>query len=70
MSKIFFDCEDVIVFIDSIMLFTNETFEHHLSRLSSILDQIQVQNLQLHVEETFLAAQKVDYFALCHRLGL
>jgi Reverse transcriptase (RNA-dependent DNA polymerase) len=61
MTKIFYDFEDVIVYIDNIIIFTKQTFEHHVNRLAHILDRIQSQSLHMHVEETFLASQEVDY---------
>jgi hypothetical protein len=59
MTKIFYDFEDVIVYIDNIILFTN--FHHHLQRLALVLERIQSQNLHVHVEETFLATNQVYY---------
>jgi RNase H-like domain found in reverse transcriptase len=61
MSKIFYDFKDIIVYIDNIILFTKHTFEHHVKRLAQVLDRIRSQNLHIHVEETFLASQEVDY---------
>jgi RNase H-like domain found in reverse transcriptase len=61
MTKIFYDFEDFIVYIDNIILFTKSTFEHHVQRLSSALDLLQANNLHVLVEETFLATQEVDY---------
>jgi hypothetical protein len=46
MTKIFYDFEDVIMYIDNIIIFT---FEHHVNRLAQILDRIQSQNLHIHV---------------------
>jgi Reverse transcriptase (RNA-dependent DNA polymerase) len=39
MSKVFYDFEDVIVYIDNIILFTKSTFEHHLQLLSSVRER-------------------------------
>jgi hypothetical protein len=61
MTKIFYDFEDVIVYIHNIILFTKTTCHHHLKRLSLVLEHIQSQNLHVHVEETFLATNQVDY---------
>jgi hypothetical protein len=61
MTKIFYDFEDIIVYIDNIILFTNTTFHHHLQRLALVHERIQSQNLHVHVEETFLATNQVDY---------
>ena len=61
MSQLFADFSDVICFIDNICLFTKSTFHHHLSRLQAVLIILKANNLHVHVEETFLAAQKVDY---------
>jgi hypothetical protein len=61
MVKTFCDFEDVIVYIDNIILFTKSSFQHHLQRLALVLDRIKSQNLHIHVEETFLATNQVDY---------
>jgi hypothetical protein len=61
MSKIFYNFEDIIVYIDNIILFTKHTFEHHVKRLAQVLDRIRSQNVHIHVEETFLDSQEVDY---------
>jgi RNase H-like domain found in reverse transcriptase/Reverse transcriptase (RNA-dependent DNA polymerase) len=61
MVKTFYDFEDVIVYIDNIILFTKSSFQHHLQRLALVLDRIKSQNLHIHVEETFLATNQVDY---------
>jgi len=53
--------EDIIVYIDNILLYTKKTFQHHLQRLALVLQQLRRNNLHVHVEETFLASQKVDY---------
>ena len=36
------------------------TFEHHTKRLSAVLEQLRINNLHVHVEDTFLASTKVD----------
>ena len=59
MMKIFGDFEDIIVYIDNIILFTKETFDHHADRLSKVLEVLQENNLHVHVEETFLANKKL-----------
>jgi hypothetical protein len=59
-TKIFYDFEDVIVYIDNIILFNKTTFHHHLQRLAFDLERIKSQNLHVHVEETFLAIKQVD----------
>ena len=61
MTQIFGSFEDVIVYIDNILVFTKKTFDHHLQRLEEVLKVLQSNNLHVHVEETFLANSKVDY---------
>jgi hypothetical protein len=51
LTKILDDFEDVIVYINSIVIFTKQIFGHHINRLAQII----------HVKETFLASQGVDY---------
>lgn len=61
MMDIFGDFEDIIVYIDNIILFTKSDFDDHLQRLQSVLDILLKHNLHVHVEETFLASKSVDY---------
>jgi RNase H-like domain found in reverse transcriptase len=61
MSKIFYNFDDVIVYIDNIILFTTKSFDHHHTRLSSVLARIETQNLHIHMEDSFLASQEVYY---------
>jgi len=61
MSNIFAAFEDIIVYIDNIILFTKSDFNHHLDRLNSVLKVLHANNLHVHVEETFLASTSVDY---------
>jgi Reverse transcriptase (RNA-dependent DNA polymerase) len=61
MTKTFYDFEVVIVYIDNIILFTKLSFHHHLQRLALVLERLQSQNLHVHIEDTFLATQQVDY---------
>jgi hypothetical protein len=61
MSKIFYDFEDIIVYIDNIILYTKHAFEHHVKHLAQVFDLMCSQNLHIHVEATFLASKEVDY---------
>ena len=61
MTKICYDFEDIIVYIDNIIHFTKSSFDHHLQRLYSVLQRLQEHNLHVHIEETFLATKEVDY---------
>jgi Reverse transcriptase (RNA-dependent DNA polymerase) len=61
MTKVLYDFEDIIVYVDNIILFTKLCFEHHVRRLALFLDRIKTQNLHVHIEQTFLAAKEVDY---------
>jgi Reverse transcriptase (RNA-dependent DNA polymerase) len=61
MLRIFYNFEGVIVYTDNIILSTKESFDHHVQRLSQVMDRIQSQNLHLHAEEIFLASPEVDY---------
>jgi hypothetical protein len=67
MTMTFYDFEDVIVYIDNIILFTKLSFHHHVQRLALVLHLIKSQNLHIHIEQTFLATNQVDY--LCYTLS-
>jgi hypothetical protein len=61
MQIIFANFEDIISFIDNILLFTKLNFEHHANRLKSVLQVVNKNNLHIHIKGTYLAVQKVDY---------
>jgi len=61
MMSIFSEFEDIIVYIDNIILFTKRSFDHHVQRLDIVLNALKSNNLHVHVEETFLASTSVDY---------
>ena len=61
MSSIFQTFTDVLVFMDNILLFTKKIFDHHLQRLTTVLQTLKENNLHVHIEDTFLASQRVDY---------
>ena len=60
-SFIFQNFDDVIVYINNIILYTKSTFTYHVNRLGVVLEQLFVNNLHVHVENTFLASKRVDY---------
>ena len=61
MTTLFSDYNDVIAYIDNILLATKSSFNQHIQRLQQILIVLQKNNLHVHVEGTFLASNKVDY---------
>jgi hypothetical protein len=61
MVKTFHDFEDVIVYIDNIIVFTKSSFQHYLQRLDLVFDRIKSKNLHIYVEEAFLAINRIDY---------
>jgi hypothetical protein len=64
MAKVFDDFEDLVVYIDNIILYTKQTFEQHVKRLVQVLECIHQQNLHVHIDEIF----PVDY--LSYRLAI
>jgi transposase InsO family protein len=61
MTQLFGHMEDIIVYIDNIILFTKQSFHHHVQRIAMVLQILSTNNLHVHVEKTFLASQSVDY---------
>ena len=61
MTVIFNDFEDVIAYMDNVLLYTKLDFGHHLQRMGLVLETLKQNNLHVHVEETFLASQRIDY---------
>ena len=51
----------LIVYIDNILLFMKGTFHEHLEKLEQVFQILKANNLHVHVEETFLASQQVNY---------
>ena len=45
MSDIFHDFSDVLVYIDNILLFTKQDFDHHIERLHQVLIILQQHNM-------------------------
>jgi len=61
MTMIFSGFEDIIVYIDNILLYTKKIFKHHIQPLALVFEELKRNKLHVHIEETFLASQKVDY---------
>ena len=61
MIEIFGTFDDIIVYIDNIILFTKGTFQHHFHRLNAVLKVLRTNNFHIHVEGTSLASPKVNY---------
>ena len=61
MTTIFSGYNDVIAYIDNILLATKSSFNQHIQRLQQILIVLRRNNLHVHVEGTFLASNEVDY---------
>jgi hypothetical protein len=61
MTRIFYDFEDIIVYIENIILFTKLSFQNHIQRLALILERIKSQNSYVHIEKTFKSTNQVDY---------
>eukprot|EP00957_Ditylum_brightwellii_P124966 9526300-Ditylum_brightwellii.AAC.1 len=61
MDEVFEIFEDVLVYIDNIILYTKSTFDHHVKRIQAVLEVIRQNNLHVHIEKTFLASASVDY---------
>ena len=60
MSATFENFDDVIVYVDNIILYTKLSFEHHVNRLTAVFEQLCLNNLHVHVEDTFLASKQVN----------
>ena len=61
MMEIFGSFDDILVYIDNIILYTRQDFMHHVQRLRMVLDKFKQFNLHVHIEEIFLASSTVDY---------
>ena len=61
MSYVFSGFDDIIVYIDNIILYTKSSFSHHVQRLAVVLQVLMENNLHVHVEDSFLASKRVDY---------
>jgi hypothetical protein len=63
MTKTFYDFEDVIVYIDNIILLTKLSSQHHVQCLILVLHRIKPQNLHVHIKKTLLATNQVEYLS-------
>ena len=61
MDSIFSDMEHVFCYIDNILVVTHKGFDDHMNYLEEVLQRLRLNNVQVHIEETFLAAQHFDY---------
>ena len=61
MDAIFSDMDHVFCCIDNILLVTHRGFEDHMEKLENVLQRLHHHNVQVHVEETFLASKHFDY---------
>ena len=61
MDSIFSDIEHVFCYIDNILVVTHKGFDDHMNCLEEVLQRLRANNIQVHIEETFLAAQHFDY---------
>eukprot|EP00957_Ditylum_brightwellii_P150515 11461288-Ditylum_brightwellii.AAC.1 len=52
--------EGSMAYFDNIILYTKSTFEHHFKIIQAVLQVIRKNNLHVHIDKTFLAAQAVD----------
>jgi hypothetical protein len=61
MTQLFGHMNDVIVYIENILLLTKRTFEHLVHRITMIPQIIILNNLHVHLEQKFLASSSVEY---------
>ena len=61
MDSIFLDNENIFCYIDNMLLVTHHGFDDHLQQLDQVLSRLRDNNVQVHVEETFLASSSFDY---------
>ena len=60
-DSIFSDMENIFCYIDNILVVTHKGFDDHMNYLEEVLQRLRLHNIQVHIEETFLAAQHFDY---------
>ena len=68
MSKLFFDLDFVLVYIDDILIVIKGTYEDHLQKLQVVLTRMRGKGAQLNAKKTFSAKDEVEY--LINRQGL
>ena len=61
MDAVFHDVEQVFCFIGNILLVTHHGFDDHMDQLEGLLQRLRENNIQVHIEETFLASTNFDY---------
>jgi hypothetical protein len=55
------DLDYVRVYIDDILVITNESFEDHLDKLRVVLEKLQHAGLRVNIKESFFAKEELEY---------
>ena len=61
MDTIIGEKDYVFCYIDNILVVIHECFEDYISKLEKVLEICCRNNLQIHIKEIFIAAQRFDY---------
>ena len=61
MDSIFSDNENVFCYVDTTSLATHHGFDNHTQQLDEMSSRLWTHNVQVHVEDAFLAASFFDY---------
>eukprot|EP00957_Ditylum_brightwellii_P111229 8481700-Ditylum_brightwellii.AAC.1 len=71
MDIIFQLFEDVMVYVDNIILYTKGSFKHHCKRIQAVLEEIRAHNLHVHIKKTYLATPSIDCLGYhLHKKGI
>ena len=61
MGTLFVDMENVLVYIDDILVITKGSYEQHLQAVKRVLIKLKEAGMQLTIDKSFFAKDKVDY---------
>ena len=71
MSKLFFDLDFVLVYIDDVLIVTKGTYEDHLQKLKIVLTRMRGKGAQLNAKKSFFARDEVEYLGyIINKQGL
>eukprot|EP00957_Ditylum_brightwellii_P200355 15274459-Ditylum_brightwellii.AAC.1 len=61
MNELFAGFEEVMTYIDDVLLITKGTYEEHLGKLDKVLKKVEKAGLKVSMNKSFFAQQELEY---------
>eukprot|EP00957_Ditylum_brightwellii_P057287 4341654-Ditylum_brightwellii.AAC.1 len=61
MNELFTEFEEVMAYIDDLLLIRNGTYEEHLEKLDKVLKALEKAGLKVNMNKSFFAQQELEY---------